>query len=451
MKSIKQQFIVASQQKVVDLKHRQTILFNMSKYTAAVEKGKKQYSHLESAKERASQIKKHVVENIYHYIIQFEENFKRNGGTIIWAKDSTEAVNEIINILKQNSAKSVVKSKSMTTEEIGLNHALQQNGIEPIETDLGEYIVQLAKEPPYHIVTPAMHKSRQDVANLFNKEFGLSTDTTPQEITLFVRQKLRPKFRTADAAITGANFLLADIGAFSITENEGNAWMSTAFPKIHIAIAGIEKILPSINDLGLFLPLLALHGTGQKLTVYNSIFTPSPNHNIYLILLDNKRTTLFNKPQLKYALACIRCGACLNNCPIYKNIGGYTYNTVYTGPIGAVISPIYNGLKQYAHLSFACTLCQKCKDTCPVKIDLPKLLLINRQEYITKHACLTEQIAMRMYQKIMAKRYRVDFIPTKIKELAIRISNTKIWGNERELPQIQKSFASQWKNTIKKT
>ena len=240
--------------------------------------GKDQYADLELAKQRAANLKWKVINDLDKYLIEFEANFIRRGGKVIWAQNSAEAVLEIIAIMNRANARTVVKSKSMTTEEIHLNDALEKAGIESLETDLGEYIVQLRHEHPYHIVTPAMHLSKEDVAKTFNKEFNLPIESTPKEITAFVRKKLRAKYQSADVGITGANFLIADTGGVCVTENEGNAALSIAFPKIHIAIAGIEKLIPSFTDLDLFWPLLATHGTGQNITVYNSI-TTGPKQN----------------------------------------------------------------------------------------------------------------------------------------------------------------------------
>ena len=369
-----------SAQKAFDTEHRRKIAFNISKYDAAVTQGKLQYANLEMAKERAAHIKHKAINDLEKYLVDFEANFQKHGGKVIWAQDADEALKEILVILKRQQAKHVVKSKTMVTEEIGLNHALEHAGIESLETDLGEYIVQLAGETPYHIVTPAMHKSKEDVAALFHEKFGLKPNSTPEQIAAYVRKLLREKFYTADVGITGANFLIADIGAIALTENEGNALMSVSFPKVHIAIAGIEKIIPKLRDLDLFWPLLATHGTGQNMTVYNTIIsgprqddeTDGPEE-MYLVLLDNNRTELLEQQHQRRALSCIRCGACLNTCPVYKTIGGHAYGTTYSGPIGAVITPYLRGMKDYKHLSFASSLCGASTEVCPVNINLHEL------------------------------------------------------------------------------
>jgi len=423
----------------------------MSKYNAAVAKGKSRYSNLELAKQRASAIKENVLQNLDKYLIQFEENISKRGAKVIYAKDNDEAISEILSILNSHETKLVVKSKSMTTEEIDFNKNLEDNNIESVETDLGEYIVQVAGEKPYHIVTPAMHKSKEDVDELFNKNFDTPKNSTPEYLTNWVREKLREKYINADAGITGANFLIADIGAVALTENEGNGLMSTSFPKIQIAIAGIEKIIPSYKDLDLFLPLLAVHGTGQKITAYNSIFTGPKQEGendgpqeMYVILLDNGRSKLFDKKEQHKALKCIRCGACLNACPVYKNIGGYTYESTYSGPIGSVITPHLKDQKEYKHLSFASSLCGKCTEVCPVKIDIHKLLLYNRRDAVENgYSVFAEKIGMIGYKKAMLNRNTLDaggeFVKNKFSFVG-----KNAWGKMREIPRMKKSFSKQY-------
>ncbi|MFK7905614.1 MAG: LUD domain-containing protein [Chitinophagales bacterium] len=320
-------FQEAAEKKAFDLKHRKTIRFNMGKYEASVEKGKSQYAHLEAARKWAKNTKWEALENLAANLQQFERQFTKRGGKVIWAETTEDALSAIEDIVKAKSAKMVVKSKSMATEEIELNEHLEKWGIEVAETDLGEYIVQLAGEKPYHIVTPAMHKSKEEVAQLFHEKINTPIHATPSELTLAAREQLRQKYLQADIGITGANFLVADIGAISITENEGNARLTTAFPKTHIAIVGLEKMIPSFNDLSDYLPLLATFGTGQKISVYNTLFlgprqtteTDGPEE-MYVILLDNQRTKLLADIEKREALYCIRCGACLNACPVYKTM-----------------------------------------------------------------------------------------------------------------------------------
>jgi len=454
MSKKKKEFIIDAQRVAFDELHRKTIKFNMGKYYAAVANGKLRYNNLDAARNRAAEIKRHTLENLASYLEQFEINFTNNGGTVLWARTAQDAISYITQILEENKVRSIVKSKSMTTEEIDLNHELEKIGIESIETDLGEYIVQLAGEKPYHIVTPAMHKSKQDVADLFHEKFNFPKNSTAEEMTNLARIQLREKYLQAGAGITGANFIIADKGGICVTENEGNAIMSTAFPNIHIAIAGIEKVLPSIKDLALFWPHLAQHGTGQAISSYNSLFTgprkenePHGPEKMYVILLDNGRTNLYKQPKLNTALSCIRCGACLNACPIYKNIGGYTYNTTYQGPIGAVISPHLGDFDEHVHLNTACSLCGNCTSVCPVKIPLHELILENRQRAVSKNYFpLSDRLLMQAYSYGSAKSSRLDFVGGGIKNFVMGLLGSKIWGNKRIFPKFAKeSFRTQYK------
>ena len=448
-----EQFLVDAEAKVFNPEHRRKLAFNIQQYDKKVVEGKNQFSNLELARQRASHLKWKVTENLDKYLIEFEANFIKRGGKVIWAQDAEEAINEIIRILKNVKARTVVKSKSMTTEEIHLNDALASVGIESLETDLGEFIVQLRNEHPYHIVTPAMHLSKEDVAKTFNEKYNLPLSSTPKEITAFVRAKLREKYQNADAGITGANFLIADSGGVCVTENEGNALMSISFPKVQIAIAGIEKIIPSLSDLDLFWPLLATHGTGQNITVYNSISTGPKQEGeadgpeeMYVILLDNGRTNLLAQQEQRQALSCIRCGACLNACPIYKGVGGHSYGATYSGPIGSVITPHYNGMAEFKHLSFASSLCAKCTEVCPVHIDIHKHLLFNRRDSVDQGMSpFSEKFAFTLWKKAMLSRKLMNKGGSGIKNFVLRNFFKTKWGSRRELPKVaEKSFNEMW-------
>ncbi len=451
--SYSHQFAKAADKIAFDQKHRETIKFNISRYNNAVAAGKLRYQNLALAKEKAAYLKRKVLANWDNYLIEFEKNAIKNGISVLWAKDTSEAHQHIIQILKESEAKLLVKSKSMTTEEIELNHLAESLGCESVETDLGEFIVQVAGEKPYHIVTPAMHKSKGDIAKLFNEKFGTPIDSTPEEMTNYVRGILRKKYTLADIGVTGANFLVADIGGVAVTENEGNGVMSTSFPKIHIAIAGIEKIIPSMADLGLIWPLLASHGTGQQISNYNTIFTGSRKNSenngpekMYVILLDNGRTELYADNDCYEALACIRCGACLNECPVYKTIGGYTYNTTYSGPIGSVITPFFRGFKDFGHLSFASSLCGACACVCPVKVPLPQLLLNNRHKAVEKNLRpVIEKVAMKGFTYISNKRMLYNF-SSNLKNIAFAPLNLTLWGPKRKMPKFKTSFSKQYKS-----
>ena len=405
-------FIAKSTIKAGDLDHRRKINFNIGRYNAVVPKGKEQFVDVNLVKEKAKNIKWRAIETLDQQLETFETNFTKRGGKVIWAQNTQQAITAILDICRAKDCKTVVKSKSMATEEIHLNEALEQNGIQSIETDLGEYIQQLDGEAPYHIVTPAMHKSKEDVARLFNQKLGTPIDFTPTQLTQVARKILREKYTAAEVGVTGANFIISDIGGVAITENEGNARLSCAFPKTHIVIVGIEKVIPSMTDLGLFWPLLSTFGTGQTLTVYNTIITGPRQANetdgpeeMYVVLLDNGRTNILKNPVQRQSLYCIRCGACLNVCPIYKNIGGHAYGATYSGPIGSVITPNLEGLNDFKHLSFASSLCGACTEVCPVKISLHELLLDNRKTAVDEGLSgLAEKMAWKLWKLASLKR-----------------------------------------------
>jgi L-lactate dehydrogenase complex protein LldF len=453
MTSIADEFLVAAEGKAFDRDHRRILNYNIGKYDVAVERGLSRIANLENAKRKAHVIKWKVMENLDKFLPEFESNFQRRGGKVIWANDVAEAQAEILQIMERANAKTVVKSKSMVTEEIHLNEFLESHQMESLETDLGEYIVQLLGQKPYHIVTPAMHLSKDDIAKLFHERFGTPIDATPEQLTLKARELLREKYLTADVGITGANFLIADTGSIAISENEGNARLCTTFPKIHIAIVGIEKIIPSMADLDLFWPMLSTHGTGQNLTVYNSILsgprqadeTDGPEE-MYVILLDNGRTNLLAQKEQRQGLYCIRCGACLNACPIYKNVGGHTYNTPYSGPIGSVITPHMRGMEDFKHLSYASSLCGNCSEVCPVKIEIHKMLLLNRRDAV-KEGIVTkkERWGWSLWKKGMLTRKWMDFFSGKTKNFILNRFFKKSWGYLREMPVVaDKSFSKQW-------
>ncbi|MGE6220169.1 LutB/LldF family L-lactate oxidation iron-sulfur protein [Nubsella zeaxanthinifaciens] len=457
--SIADEFLVKADEKAFDVSHRNTINYNIGKYNAAVQRGLSKFENLEASKRKAHVVKWRVMENLDKLLPEFESNFQKRGGKVIWANDAAEAQKEILQIIQRVGGKSVIKSKSMTTEEIHLNEFLEEHGIESLESDLGEYIVQLLGQAPYHIVTPAMHLSKEDIAKLFNEKFGTPADATPEQLTQKARELLRDKYLNADIGITGGNFLIADTGSIALTENEGNARLTTTFPKIHIAIVGIEKLIPSITDLDLFWPLLASHGTGQNLTVYNTILSGPRQANetdgpeeMYVILLDNGRTNLLAQKDQRQALYCIRCGACLNACPVYKNIGGHTYSTTYSGPIGSIITPHFKGMKEFKHLSYASSLCGKCSEVCPVKIDIHKMLLLNRRDAATANEnTATENLGWTLWKKGMKKRSLMDFFSGKMKNLMLKTFFKKGWGKYRNMPEIaSKSFAKRWEEHQKK-
>lgn len=456
--AIKEQFMADAEAKTFDTKHRATLNFNIGKYHAAVQGGMKQYADHEQARNQASFIKTHAINHLDKYLLEWESNFTHNGGKVIWARNRQEALQEIIKIFKAKQAKLVVKSKSMVTEELHLNEFLEGNGIESLETDLGEWIVQMAGQKPYHIVTPAMHMSKGDVADLFAEKFDMPRTDNAEELVAVARRYMREKYTLADVGITGGNFLVADVGGVAVTENEGNARMSVSFPKVHIAIVGIEKMVPSLSDLDLFWPLLATSGTGQQVTVYNTVLTGPRQRTesdgpdeMYVVLLDNGRTELLADPEKRQALNCIRCGACLNACPVYRSVGGHAYGSTYSGPIGSVITPHYEGMEKFRHLSYASSLCGACTSVCPVRIDLHNLLLLNRRQAVTEGLVTdTERRAMAGFRFTMKNRWMLDIPLGKLKTWLIGKLFHGSWGKRRadmEFPN--KNFKALWKDRQK--
>ena len=447
-----QSFIAKSTEKTVDREHRRKINFNIGRYNAVVPKGKEQFSNVNLAREKAKNIKWKAIENLDKMLESFEAKITRRGAKVIWAEDARQALVEIGKICAEKNCKTLVKSKSMVTEEIHLNKFLAEQGIESIETDLGEYIQQLDGEPPYHIVTPAMHKSKEDVAKLFADKLGTDPKLTPEQLTLVARDVLRKKYAEAEVGITGANFIIADIGGIAITENEGNARLSCSMPKTHIVVAGIEKVIPSMNDLALFWPLLSTYGTGQKITVYSTIVTGPKQEKetdgpeeMYVILLDNGRTNILANEKSRESLYCIRCGACLNACPVYKNIGGHSYEATYSGPIGSVITPHLKGMKEWKHLSYASSLCGNCTEVCAVKINLHELLLENRHEAVDEgNASFAERTGWKLWKQAMLKRSLMNMGNRQIKNWVVNtlLKGWKEHRSEMEFPK--KSFNQMW-------
>ena len=336
----------------------------------------------EELRGQAREIKRHTIDNLDYYLELLCEQVSRNGGQVHFAKDDKEANSIIADLARTRGVKLVTKSKSMVSEETGLNHALTDMGVETVETDLGEYIIQLADEAPSHIVAPAMHKSRLDVSQLFEQKINRPNLERIEEMAQVARETLREKLLQADMGISGANFLVAETGTLVIITNEGNGRFCTSAPRIHVSLTGMEKVIPSLEDLAIFLRLLPRAATGQRITSYVS-FVSGPKRpededgpdEFHLVIVDNGRSRLLADPVLRESLYCIRCGACLNICPVYRKVGGHAYGWVYPGPIGAVVSPMMVGLKKSKDLPFASSLCGACREVCPVKINIPHLLL----------------------------------------------------------------------------
>lgn len=341
----------------------------------------------ERLRERAREIKEHSINNLDYYLDQFASNVERLGGRVFWARDGEEANRYVAQLARERGVSLAVKSKSMVTEEVELNGALGQAGVEAVETDLGEYIIQLAGERPSHIIAPAIHKTRFDVADLFAEKLGVTRTEEIAEMTAVARRVLRDRFARAGLGVTGANFAVAETGSIVLVENEGNIRLTTTLPRVHVALVGIEKVIPRVEDLGVLMKVLPRSASGQHMSAYVSVITgvkQSPAdegpRELHVVMLDNGRTRMLADERLREALYCIRCGACLNVCPVYQKIGGHAYGWIYPGPIGSIITPQLLGNRRAADLPFASSLCGACREACPVKIDIPGMLLHLRHE-----------------------------------------------------------------------
>lgn len=391
MSLAEREFAAAAAAKAGDADHFRIVRGSIATHDAALARNRGRFTDWEAARRRARAIKREAIAHLDHYLEQFEAGVTARGGRVFWAEDGAAAREYILGVAARVGARRVVKSKSMVAEEVHLAAAFAAAGVESLETDLGEYIVQLRREPPYHIVTPAMHLRREDVAELFHERLGSPPDADSPTLVAAARGALREAFESADLGVTGANFLIADPGLVALTENEGNGRLGCGLPRVHIVLTGLEKILPRLEDLALFWPLLAHSGTGQAVTCYNTLIggprradEPDGPEEFHVVLLDNGRSRLLADAEQREALRCIRCGACLNACPVFRNVGGHAYATTYSGPIGAVITPHLRGLAEYGHLSQASSLCGACAEVCPVGIALPRHLLQNRRNAVER-------------------------------------------------------------------
>jgi L-lactate dehydrogenase complex protein LldF len=424
----------------------------------------------EQLRARAQALKREVMEHLDYYLEQFTHNVERHGGKVYWAATGEEACRLVCELAARAGARLVVKTKTMVGEEIELNEALEAAGFRSIETDLGEFIIQLAGERPAHIVAPAMHMTRQDVSELFVNSLHAEPSEEPERLTAIARQALRASFQKAEMGVSGANFAVAETGTLVLVENEGNIRFCTTAPRVHVALVGIEKLIPRLADLGIFLRLLSRSATGQKLTSYTSLLTgPSrPGEDgpeeLHVVLVDNGRVATLADAKMREVLYCIRCGACLNTCPVYRKIGGHAYGWVYSGPIGALVTPQLTGIANARELPFASSLCGACREVCPVKINIPDLLLHLRgqaqekaPEPRPKGAFVHERTAMRLWAWVM-RRPRMYVLASRLARWGQRLLAQggwlrKIpvypacrWTEGRDLPALaRKSFRERWK------
>jgi iron-sulfur cluster-binding protein len=441
---------------------RATDRLRTSKYKAAEELGE-----WEQWRKAGQTIRTHVVANLDYYLKQLIENVEKNGGHVHLAKTPTEAVETVRDIVRQHEAKTVIKSKSMVSEEIHLNSALERDGVSVVETDLGEYIIQVAGEPPSHIIVPAMHKTRQQVADLFEPIAGQPLSSDTPTLTHFVRTQMREKFLHGDISITGCNFAVANTGSIVMVTNEGNGRMVSTLPNVQITLMGMERIVPSFRELDVLLNLLARSATGQRLSSYTTILTPPRQkteadgpEEFHLVILDHNRSEILGDATFRTALNCIRCGACFNVCPVYRQIGGHAYGSVYAGPIGSVITPLLEkDWDQWGHLPFFSSLCGACSEACPVRIPLHDLLVKLRvRKTISGHTPQMEQKIFRAYRYLFTHERslrRMIRLGARFQHLFVRngriaggpppLSN---WTKSRTLPMVSpEPFMKMWKDS----
>lgn len=415
-------------------------------------------SNWEELRTQARAIKDDVLLHLDHYLETFVQNAEKRGAKVHWARDAAEANAIVTRLTVERGARNVVKSKSMTTEEIHLNAALERAGMHVVETDLGEYIIQLAHETPSHIIAPAIHKTKRQVAELFTSELGMTPTDDVDQLTSTARSTLRERFATADVGISGVNFGIVETGTIVIVENEGNIRLTTSLPRTHIALMGIEKLLPRLADLDVFFKLLPRSAAGQALSAYQSFITGTKRNasdegpdELHIILLDNGRSRMLAHPVTRQSLACIRCGACLNSCPVYQQIGGHAYGSVYPGPIGSVITPQLIGIQKAAQLPYASSLCGACREVCPVKIDIPRLLLHLRGEISETQPSgrRKERLAFRLWAFVMThpKLYEKTAKAARLFQRFFKLP-VKAWTNGRDLRPIEaESFREHWRRT----
>lgn len=413
----------------------------------------------ELLREMASAIKLHTVSQLDRYLEQFEQNATQLGAIVHWARDAEEHNRIVLEILQKHDVKRIVKSKSMLTEECHLNPFLERHEIEVTDTDLGERIVQMRNEGPSHIVMPAIHLKKEEIGELFHEQLGTDAGASdPQYLTEAARQHLRQKFMEADAGLTGVNFAIAETGGFVVCTNEGNADLGTALPKLHIACMGIEKLIPRAGDLSVFLRLLARSATGQPITTYSSHFHgPAEGGELHIVLVDNGRSEIVGSDEFRRSLNCIRCGACMNTCPVYRRSGGYSYESTVPGPIGSILAPARDAEKHYT-LPYACSLCGSCTDVCPVKIDLHHQLLTWRKEIaVRKILPWRKRFAMKLMSALLKRTWLYSLagkIGRKVYPWTPRFliyNRFNPWGRQRELPDVpKKSFRELYRDEQKR-
>lgn len=433
-----------------DEEHWQKINYSTGCYEQSFAKGKENYRNLDLEKQRAFTLRNKSLLNLEKLLVDFETHFTENGGKVLWARNADDALTMIFDLICKEKANAITRSNSTVLDEIELNGFLERKNIRVVETEIGRFVLHNAKQKSYHPLSPSIHFSKEENNAVLTEHFKLKPDSSIKQMVNFVRHEVAVESQDVPICVTGANFLLSDSGGVVLTENEGNILKSTSAAKIHIVVAGIAKMIPSIDDLSVLLPLISLHASGQSMAACNTItFGPARSGNgpekMYVILLDNNRSTLLSNEKQRKVMSCIHCGACVSVCPVYKNIGGFSYGTKHIGPVGTVMTPLMEGMEEYNHLNAACSLCGKCVEICPVKIPLDDLIIENR------HLAITEKTGTSKYDSLLKamiwhckSRKKMDG-PLFLKKLELKRLLGPLFG-DRPMPGFaSKSFSQQWR------
>jgi len=434
-----------------DEEHWQKINYSTGCHEQNFAKGKVNYRNLDLEKQRAYTLRNKSLLNLEKLLVDFETHFTDNGGKVLWARNADDALTMIFDLIRKEKANAITRSNSTVLDEIELNGFLERKNIRVVETEVGRFILHLAKQKSYHPLSPSIHLSKEENNAILTENFKLKPDSSVKQMVNFVRHEVAVESQEVKICITGANFLISEAGGVVLTENEGNILKSTSTAKVHIVVAGIDKMIPTVDDLAVLLPLLSLHSNGQSMAACNSItFGPAKHDNgpeqVYVILLDNNRSSLLSHEKQRQVMSCIQCGACVSVCPIYKNIGGYSYGTKHIGPVGTVMTPLMEGLEEYNHLNAACSLCGRCVEICPVKIPLDDLIIENR------HLAITEKTGNSRYDTLLKtmiwhckSRKKMDG-PLFFKKVEMKRLLAPLWGDSRPMPEFaSKSFSQQWR------
>ena len=434
-----------------DEEHWQKINYSTSCFENNFAKGKENYRNLDLEKQRAYTLRNKSLLGLEKLLVDFETHFTENGGKVLWARNADDALTMIFDLICKEKANAIMRSNSTVLDEIELNGFLERKNIRIVETEVARFVLHKGQKKSYHPLAPSIHLSKEENNAILTSAFKLKPDSSAKQMVNFVRHEVGIESQDAPICITGANFLLSDSGGVVLTENEGNILKSTSMARVHIVVAGIAKVIPSIDDLSVLLPLVSLHSSGQSMAACNSItFGPSTTgsgpEQMYVVLLDNNRSEMLSQEQQRKVMSCIHCGACISVCPVYKNIGGYSYGTKHIGPVGTVMTPLMAGMEEYNYLNSACALCGKCVEICPMKIPLDDLIIENR------HLAMTEKKGNAKYDALLKamiwhckSRKKMDS-PLFLKKLELKRLFGQLWGDSRPMLEFaSKSFSQQWK------